>query len=139
MSTKKPFRVFYYRGIEADKLVDVTQDQLLDMLHSRGRRKFKRGSVNQHLLKRLRIAKTKLDAEGRPKIIKTHLRNQLILPEMLGSQVGVYQGLGYYLVDCKAPMVGHYLGEFSLTYAPVKHGEKKQKGKGETSHKFIPV
>jgi len=109
------------------------------MLHSRGRRKFKRGSINKHLLKRLAKAKANPDKDGRPRIIKTHCRDQLILPEMLGSQVGVYQGLGYYLVDCKAPMVGHYLGEFSITYAPVKHGEKTKKGQATSSHKFIPT
>jgi len=108
------------------------------MLHSRGRRKFKRGSVDQHLLTRLRQAKAKAGPTGIPGIIKTHKRDQLILPEMLGSQVGVYQGLGYYLVDCKAPMVGHYLGEFSITYAPVKHGEKTKKG-AVSAHKFIPT
>ena len=107
------------------------------MLHSRARRKFNRGSVDQHLLKRLRKAKTQLDEEGRPKIIKTHKRDQIILPEMIGSQIGVYQGLGYYLVDCRAPMVGHYLGEFSLTYAPVKHGEKTKKSQQTSAHKFI--
>lgn len=108
------------------------------MLHSRARRKFARGSVDQHLLKRLRLAKNAATGEDRPRIIKTHKRNQIILPEMLGSLVGVYQGLGYYLVDCKAPMIGHYLGEFSLTYTPVKHGEKSKKN-AVAFHKFIPV
>lgn len=108
------------------------------MLHTRARRRFRRNTVNEHLLQRLRKAKANTDETGRPRIIKTHLRSAIILPEMIGSQVAVYQGLGYYLVDVKAAMVGHYLGEFSLTYAPVKHGEKK--GKGDTSfHKFVPV
>merc|ERR1712070_601822 len=59
---------------------------------------------------------------GEAEVIKTHLRNMIILPEMIGSQVGVYNGKVFNTVEIKADMVAHYLGEFSLTYKPVKHG-----------------
>ena len=53
--------------------------------------------------------------------MKTHLRNMIIVPEMIGCIVGVYNGRNFNNVEIKAEMVGHYLGEFSHSYSPVKH------------------
>merc|ERR1711904_100359 len=91
------------------------------------------------LLKRLRAAKKACNtAEGeKPECIKTHLRNMIILPEMIGSVVGVYNGKVFNQVEIKADMVAHYLGEFSITYKPVKHGTA---GIGATkSSRFVPL
>merc|ERR1712188_6521 len=91
------------------------------------------------LLKRLRAAKKACNtaAQEKPEVIKTHLRNMIILPEMIGSQVGVYNGKVFNTVEIKADMVAHYLGEFSLTYKPVKHGTA---GIGATkSSRFVPL
>ena len=69
--------------------------------------------------------------------VKTHLRNMIIVPEMIGSVVGVHNGKVFTSVEVKADMVGHYLGEFSISYKPVRHGRP---GIGATSSsKFIPL
>ena len=69
--------------------------------------------------------------------MKTHLRDMIIVPEMIGSTVAVYNGKVFNLVDIKAEMVGYYLGEFSITYRPVRHGRP---GIGGTnSSRFIPL
>ena len=61
----------------------------------------------------------------------------IVVPEMIGSVVGVYNGKSFNNVEIKAEMIGHYLGEFSLTYQPVKHNRP---GIGAThSSKFIPL
>ena len=73
----------------------------------------------------------------RPKGIKTHLRDMLIVPEMIGSVVGIYNGKSFNGVEIKPEMVGMYLGEFSITYKPVRHGRP---GIGSTaSARFIPL
>ncbi|GFN88639.1 40S ribosomal protein s15 [Plakobranchus ocellatus] len=70
-------------------------------------------------------------------VVKTHLRDMIIVPEMIGSIVGVYNGKTFNQVEIKPEMVGHYLGEFSITYKPVKHGRP---GIGAThSSRFIPL
>eukprot|EP01125_Pyxidicula_operculata_P006357 TRINITY_DN2207_c0_g1_i1.p1 TRINITY_DN2207_c0_g1~~TRINITY_DN2207_c0_g1_i1.p1 ORF type:complete len:110 (+),score=15.27 TRINITY_DN2207_c0_g1_i1:250-579(+) len=105
----------------------------------RVRRKFARGVSRKQisLLKRLRKAKRGLQTGDKPEVIKTHLRNMIIVPEMIGSIVGVYNGLSFTNVEIKAEMIGHYLGEFSITYKPVKHGRP---GIGAThSSRFIPL
>ena len=52
----------------------------------------------------------------KPEPVKTHLRDMVIVPEMIGSQVAVYNGKVFNLVLVTADMIGKYLGEFSITY-----------------------
>jgi ribosomal protein S19 len=52
----------------------------------------------------------------KPAPVKTHLRNMIIVPEMVGSTIAIYNGKVFNLVDIKADMVGNYLGEFSISY-----------------------
>ncbi|XP_055125458.1 small ribosomal subunit protein uS19-like [Symphalangus syndactylus] len=88
----------------------------------------------QHsLLKRLRKAKKDAPPMEKPEVVKMHLRDMIILPAM----VGVYNGKTFNQVEIKPEMIGHYLGEFSITYKPVKHGRP---GIGAThSSRFIPL
>merc|ERR1711885_95873 len=73
----------------------------------------------------------------KPTTVRTHLRTMVIVPEMVGSVVGVYNGKHYTTVEIKPQMIGHYLGEFSISYKPVKHGRP---GIGATnSSRFIPL
>jgi small subunit ribosomal protein S15e len=53
----------------------------------------------------------------------------IIMPEMVGSVVAVYNGKVFNIVEIKADMVGYYLGEFSITYNPVRHGRPSMGGK----------
>lgn len=79
----------------------------------------------ESLLKKLRKAKAvAAQTEGeKPKGVKTHLRNCIVVPEMVGSTVDVYSGKVFVPVEVKADMIGYYLGEFSLSYKPVTHGK----------------
>ena len=47
----------------------------------------------------------------------------IIVPEMIGSVVGVCNGKNFINVEVKPEMIGHYLAEFSMTYKPVRHGK----------------
>merc|ERR1712146_566830 len=68
------------------------------------------------LLKKLRKAKKDCGPYDKPDVVKTHLRDMLIMPEMIGSVVGVHNGKVFTSVEVNADMVGHYLGEFSISY-----------------------
>jgi len=140
LKKKRKFKTFYYRGVEVEKLLDLSHTELSNLFHARARRKFRRGigEKPQTFMNRLRKArKSVVGTMKKPKIIKTHLRNLIIVPEMMGSIVGVYNGKGFIQVDIKADMLGYYLGEFSITYKPVGHGRP---GVGSTgSSRFIPL
>merc|ERR1712166_1056855 len=93
---KKTFRKYSYRGVDLENLLVMPMAELMELVHARARRRFKHGLKRKYytLLKRLRAAKKKCDtgAGEKPECIKTHLRNMIILPEMIGSVVGVYNG-----------------------------------------------
>jgi len=39
----------------------------------------------------------------------------IVVPEMIGSVMGIYTGKIFAPVEIKAEMVGHYLGEFAIS------------------------
>ncbi|XP_041491809.1 40S ribosomal protein S15-like [Microtus oregoni] len=87
------------------------------------------------LLKRPRKAKKEAPPMGKP--VKTHLGDTILLPEMVGSMVGVYNVKTFNQVEIKPQTIGRYLGVFSSTYKPLKHS---QCGMGATySSSFIPL
>ncbi|XP_055545197.1 uncharacterized protein LOC129730140 [Wyeomyia smithii] len=136
---KRTFRKFTYRGVDLDQLLDMKHDLLMELMHSRAKRRFKRGLRRKPmaLIKKLRKAKKNAPPNEKPAIVKTHLRNMIIVPEMVGSIVGIYNGKTFGPAEIKPEMIGHYLGEFSQTYKPVKHGRP---GIGAThSSRFIPL
>ena len=63
------------------------------------------------LIKKLRKAKKEAPPNEKPAIVKTHLRDMLVVPEMIGSVIGVYNGKSFVTVEIKPEMTGHYLGE----------------------------
>ena len=78
--------------------------------------------VDERLLKK--IAGKKPIETG---VIKTWSRACVISPEMIGFNFGVHNGKNHIEVLVTEDMVGHRLGEFSLTRKFVKHGGKMQK------------
>ena len=124
---KKSFRKNMYRGIELSEVLDKPINEIVSMLNARQRRRYKRGVPKKYesLLKKLRKSKeTAAKTEGeKPKGVKTHLRNCIVTPEMVGSLVEVYSGKTFVPVEVKADMIGYFLGEFSLSYKPVTHGK----------------
>jgi small subunit ribosomal protein S19 len=60
-------------------------------------------------------------------VIKTWSRSCQISPEMIGFIFGVHNGKKHIEVFVTEDMVGHRLGEFSLTKKFIKHGGKMQK------------
>ncbi|GMH47087.1 hypothetical protein TrRE_jg2262 [Triparma retinervis] len=136
---KRAFRKFQFRGIDLDKLLDLTNEELKDLVSARARRRMSRGLKRKPmaLIKRLRTAKKNAPPGEKPRGIKTHLRDMIIVPEMIGSIVGIYNGKMFCGVEIKPEMTGMYLGEFAITYKPVRHGRP---GIGATnSSRFIPL
>ena len=111
-------------------------DKLVDLFRARIRRRFKRGLKRKPmaLVKKLRKAKKEASGGKKPETVRTHLRNMVIVPEMIGSVVGVYNGKVFNTVEIKPEMIGTYLGEYSITYRPVSHGRG-----GQAGGKFVPL
>ena len=80
--------------------------------------------VDQKLLKKIMKAR---EGGTMEKMINTWARASEIAPEMVGFTFGVHNGIQFVPVFIKEEMIGHRLGEFSLTRKFVKHGGKMQR------------
>jgi small subunit ribosomal protein S19 len=111
-------REFLYRGQGSDELKDISMDEFIRMLPSRMRRSLSRG-ISQR--QRIIIEKIRTSTPS-DKPLRTHARDLIILPEMIGKTVHVFNGREFVEVKIDIKKVGHYLGEFAITNKPVRHG-----------------
>lgn len=58
---------------------------------------------------------------SRKKRIRTHLRDIVIVPKLVGMTIGIHNGKAFQDVQISIEMIGHRLGEFSLTRTRVAH------------------
>lgn len=107
----------FYRGQPLESLKALDVRECAKYLPSRSRRSVLRNfQVIEKFIKRCekKISKKKK--------IKTHLRDIVIVPKMVGLIVEVYNGKTFNPVNITNNMIGHRLGEFSLTRQKVSHG-----------------
>ena len=111
---------FKYRGKSLDELNSMSTETLLELLPSRARRSLNRGvsEEKRKLLEDARAMKEgKLEGE-----IKTHARDMIILPTMVGLTISVHNGREFVPLQVKPEMIGRYLGEYVITNKKVVHG-----------------
>jgi small subunit ribosomal protein S19 len=114
---------FSYRGHSLNSLTGMSMDEFINLLPSRQRRSLQRGLTPEQriLLEKLREAK-EVQKQGKEATIKTHVRDLIILPEMVGAKIQIHNGKEFVAVEIKHDMIGHYLVEFAITNKPVRHG-----------------
>ncbi|CAI2383002.1 unnamed protein product [Moneuplotes crassus] len=122
---KKSFKKQMYRGIEINDLIEMKLPNVVKLLGSRQRRRYARGMQKKYdtLLKKVQKSIINCPEGEKPKGVKTHLRNAIVLPQMVGGLIEVYRGNSFVPVEIKCDMIGCYLGEFAMTYKPVTHGK----------------
>ena len=123
------WKKFTYKGYGLEELLKMPLDKLIEIAPARVRRSLKRGFTPEQrkLLEKLR--------KYPKKVIRTHVRDMIILPEMVGRKIAIHNGKEFVTVRITPPMIFHYLGEFAPTNKPVQHSSP---GKGATrSSKFV--
>jgi small subunit ribosomal protein S19 len=135
-------KVFKYHGHTLKELQKMSLEELAKLLPARQRRSLKRGFLprQQNVLDKMRklnkLSKDKEDG-GKPVVIKTHCRDMIVLPEMVGTTFGIYNGKEFVQVTLTSEMIGSYFGEFAPTRQKVQHGDP---GMGATrSSMFVPL
>jgi small subunit ribosomal protein S19 len=129
---------FTYRGHTLEELQSLSMDEFIVLLPSRHRRSLQRGLTTEQriLLERVRNARIALD-KGQSVAVKSHSRDMVILPEMVGVTVLLHTGKDFEEIQITPEMIGHYLGEYGITNKPVKHG---QPGIGASrSSMYVPL
>lgn len=125
-------KVFTFKGKDFESLKGMTIEEFAKLLPSRQRRNLLRGLTDKQ--KKLLIRMRKTDVS---KALKTHCREMIIIPEMVGRRLLVHNGKEWIPVDIKPEMLGHRLGEFALTRKRVIHSAP---GVGATkSSKSMPL
>jgi small subunit ribosomal protein S19 len=123
---------FTLRGLNLADLQKMSIEELMKILPARQRRTLKRGMNDEQ-----KIFMQKAATHTGDKPIRTHVRDVMIVPSLVGKRIAVFSGKEFKEVDIRVEMIGHYLGEFVLTRRFEKHSGP---GVGATrSSKFLPL
>jgi small subunit ribosomal protein S19 len=112
--TKKQYT---FRGKTIEELKALSVREFAKYLKSRQRRSVLRQF--QEIESFVSRAKEKLEKN---KPIKTHKRAMIIVPQLIGMKIHIHNGREFVPVEITREMLGHRLGEFSITRGKVKHG-----------------
>lgn len=127
---------FMYRGRPIEELLNMPFNQMVELLPSRARRSLKRGITEQQSKLLQNIKDAKESGQKRP-VVKTHVRDMVIIPPMVGVNLSVYNGKEFVEFEVKPEMIGKYISEYAMTRKPVQHSAP---GVGATrSSLFVPV
>lgn len=140
--TQAEIRKFKYMGLSFNELQALSMDEFIKLLPSRKRRSLtrptywtpKRKKLLEDIRKQVKMMK---DGKKRIKPVKTHLRDMIILPEMVHARIGVHNGKDFVEFIIHPDQIGHVFGEFAMTTKLVRHGSP---GMGATkSSLYIPL
>lgn len=109
---------FQYRGKTLEELKKLDVREFAKLLRARERRTVLRQF--QELEKFIQKAKLK---ETKNKKIKTHDRYLIVVPELVGMKIQIYNGREFIQIDVTEEMLGHRLGEFASTRGRIKHAK----------------
>lgn len=108
---------FTYRGKSVEELKEMDVREFAKLLKSNE----KRTTLRQFdELQRFIIRCNNKNQKN--KLIRTHLRHLVIVPKMVGMKIHIYNGKTFVSLEVVNEMLGHRLGEFSVTRTKVKHG-----------------
>ncbi len=105
---------FKYRGKTLHELQKMNLKEISELFPSRSRRKIKRGFTEAE-----KVFIEKLQTKA--KKIKTHCRDMVILPGMVGRLIAIHAGKEFRDIEITGEMIGHRLGEFAQTTNKVSH------------------
>lgn len=107
-------KTFTYRGKTLEEMQKMSMEEFSKLLPSRERRKIKRGFTE---VEKKFLEEIKKDSKN----IKTQVRDMIVLPQMVGITIKIYNGREWTNLMVEREMLGHRLGEFSQTRKKVEH------------------
>jgi small subunit ribosomal protein S19 len=105
---------FVFYGKSWDEVAKLSIEDFAKLLPSRSRRAIKRGftAAQKIFLKNLQ--------RGQP-MLETHCRDMVILPSFVGKIIKIHNGKDFVPITIEKDMLGHRLGEFSISTKKVQH------------------
>ncbi|MGC8629105.1 MAG: 30S ribosomal protein S19 [Candidatus Micrarchaeia archaeon] len=109
-------RIFTYKGKSLEELQSMSMQEFAKLLTARERRSIKRmGFEYKQLIEKAEKAKAS------NKVVRTHIREAVILPKWVGMRFAVHDGKEFKEIEIAPEMIGHRLGEFAYTVKRVVH------------------
>ena len=121
---------FTFKGKTVDELKTLEVREFAKFLNSRQRRTTLRNF--QEIEDFINRSKEKL---ARNKAVRTHNRSLVVVPEMVGWKIFIYNGNKFVAVEVIGEMLGHFFGEFAPTRGRVKHSKSGVGATKGTKHK----
>ena len=114
MEIKK--KEFTYKGMTIEELKKLDVREFAKYLRSRQRR-----TVLRQFQKVEDFINRSREKQSKDKKIRTHQRDLVVVPQMVGMKIAIYNGNTFVPVEVIGDMLGHKFGEFAPTRARVKH------------------
>lgn len=106
---------FRWHGKTEDEVKRMDLKTFVQFIPSRSRRSL----LTRGLTEQQKILLQKIEKNQSP--FKTHCRDMIIVPQMIGKIIHIYNGKEFQPLTITTEMLGHYLGEFSHTRKSVTH------------------
>lgn len=112
-------KIFTYRGKTIEELQKMNFNEFIKLLPSRQRRTLQRGFTEpqKKLLEKIKKAKDGL----KKKPVRTHCRDMIVLPDMVGMIIYVHSGKTFEPIRVVEEMIGHYFGELIDSRKRIQH------------------
>lgn len=109
---------FLYRGKTIEELKKLDVREFAKYIKS-GRKRFvlRQFQKIENFINRARVKISK------NKPIRTHYRDLVIVPQMIGMKIYIYNGQKFIPSEITGEMLGHRFGELAPTRARIKHGK----------------
>lgn len=117
MAVERRTRERFYRGLKEEELIKLNIREFSKLVKSRARRAINR---NADVIEKFTDKCKKNSEKNKP--IRTHNRELVIVPAMMGKTISVHNGKEFVPVKIEIEMLGKRLGEFAMTRRVVKHG-----------------
>ncbi|MBI5047154.1 ribosomal protein S19 family protein [Candidatus Micrarchaeota archaeon] len=126
----------FWKGTDEESIASLSYEDFLKTTTSRNRRTLTRLKFNPRLKQFMEKVRS-VKKTNPKKMIKTHIRDAIIIPEWVGLTFGVHNGKEFKRVEITIGKVGRRLGEYSHTVGRVLHSGP---GVGATrGSKFVPL
>ena len=122
---------YSYRGKSPEELIEMSIDTFFTLTGSKMKKWFKNSFNEKHMKLYEECLNQKRTTGNHGQTIRTHLREMVVLPGMVGCQLEVYNGRRFVPLCINPSKIGSTLGEFVMTERIVRHGRP---GYGATRH-----
>ena len=108
-----------YKGKTIEELKAMSLSEFMKYVPSRARRSLKRGFTDSQKKFMLKVKKFREGKTKKP--VKTHCRDIVVTPELVGLVIHIHNGREFVPVEIVSEMLGRFLGEFAMTRKKVEH------------------